>query len=197
MMPALLVFRVYVVTVLLCCGLASAATEPRTGIKFSDKLHKKPLSKLGVRTKGPFKVYAVGQYGNDLFLLKMSMGVGAQKMSSALIDALKPRCKGCGSNDIAEFEALLLSGLPNGASKGTQLLFGTARGKLTVTINDKQIGTISSKQLAQAFVGIYTDKQAVCQLKSVDDTIEEGIEHETFEPILVAVGAIAVTMFLL
>ena len=43
-----------------------------------------------VRTKGPIKVYAVGQYG-DTFLLKMSYGVGASKMTAALADALKPR----------------------------------------------------------------------------------------------------------
>lgn len=144
-----------------------AATEPRTGIRFDDRIKSATLEKLGVRTKGPFKVYAVGQYSDDSFVLKMNMGVGAAKMSSALADALKPRCKDV--TKIAEFESLLLSGLPNGAKKGTTLAFATRGGKLSVSINDKKIGAVSSKSLAMAFVNIYTDFKAVCTLYPVND----------------------------
>jgi hypothetical protein len=118
-------------------------------------------------------VYAVGQYGDSHFLLKMAMSVNAQKMSDALVEALAPRCREsknrCGETDVEDFRNLLLTGLPNGAPKGTELLFGTARNKLTVSINNKQVGSaINSKGLAAAFANIYTDKNAVCKLKPVN-----------------------------
>jgi hypothetical protein len=80
--------------------------------------------------KGPIKVYAVGEYDDGSYVLKMSYGVGAQKMTSALADALKPRCSD--AMLIEEFEECLLKGLPNGAPKGTQLAFSTGGGKLGV-----------------------------------------------------------------
>jgi uncharacterized protein YcbX len=164
------------VIVLLLIGVAAATNinEPRTGISFPERLKRAPLSKLGVRTKGPIKVYAVGQYGSN-FMLKMAFSVGAQKMSSALVDALKPRCKGsCSRGEITEFETLVLSGLPNGAPKGTEIVFGTGGGKLTFTVNEKAVGSIYSKSLASAFEKIYTDKNAVCVLKPVNEAVDEG-----------------------
>ena len=92
-----------------------AIKEPRTGIDFPKKYKGYLLEKLGVRTKGPIKVYAVGQY-HDTFLLKMNMGVGTEKMSGALSDALKPRCKN--KDAIADFEVLLKNGCPKGRAKG-------------------------------------------------------------------------------
>ena len=47
------------------------------------------------------------------------------------------------------------------------LAFGTGGGKLTIAINDKNVGNIGSKSLANAFAGIYTDKNAVLDLKPV------------------------------
>lgn len=145
------------------------ATEGRTGISFPDRFKGGALEKLGVRTKGPIKVYAVGQYG-DTFLLKMSYGVGASKMTAALADALKPRCSD--KDAIGEFESTLVSGLPDGAPKGTMLAFSTSGGKLSVSVNDKDVGTISSKPLASAFKGIYCDGNAVCKMQSLSDAEE-------------------------
>ena len=71
------------------------------------------LARLGVRYKGPIKVYAVGEYADGSYMLKMSYGVGAAKTSSSLAEALKPRCSD--SKSIEAFEACLLKGLPNGA----------------------------------------------------------------------------------
>lgn len=99
------------------------------------------------------------------------MGVGTEKMSGALSDALKPRCKA--KDAIEDFEALLKKGCPNGVPKGMSLAFGTSGGKLSVSINDKNIGSVGSKPLSQAFKGIYTDKNAVCTLYPVGDGTEE------------------------
>jgi hypothetical protein len=163
MMLRLLFLCLLAVTVL-------AVKEPRTGIDFPKKYKGYALEKLGVRTKGPIKVYAVGQY-HDTFLLKMNMGVGTEKMSGALSDALKPRCKN--KDAIADFEVLLKSGCPNGVPKGMSLAFDTGRGKLSVSVNDKNIGSVGSKPLSQAFRGIYTDKNAVCKLLPIRDGAEE------------------------
>jgi len=66
---------------------AVAITEKSTGYDFpsrSPRLGK--LHALGVRKKGPIKVYAVGMYEDVLkhkgFMLQMAMGVGAQKMTN-------------------------------------------------------------------------------------------------------------------
>jgi len=142
-------------------GIAVASAdvvEPKTGQRFSEK----GLSRLGVRYKGPIKVYAVGEYDDGQYVLKMSYGVGAQKMTSALADALKPRCSD--ATLIEEFEECLLKGLPNGAPKGTQLAFSTGGGKLGVAVNGKKIGAIGSKKLSTAFANIYCDKSAVCTM---------------------------------
>jgi len=92
----------------------------------------------------------------------MLMKVSGEKMSTSLSAALKPR--GCPTPLTKEFESLLLSGIPKGVTKGTAFAFGTGGGKLSVFVNDKHIGTIANKKLAQAFSGIYTDSKAVCQL---------------------------------
>lgn len=141
--------------------------EPKTGIVFPDPLGSKRLQKTGVRTKGPIKVYAVGQYDDTTFLLHMTYGVGAEKMTNALKEALEPRMNaGPLDSDIQQFEQLMLKGLPKGAPKGTQMTFATGGGKLSLQVNGKHVGTISSKALAKAFAGIYTDRKAVCILKA-------------------------------
>ena len=85
-------------------------------------------------------------------------------MSSALVDALKPRCSDAKS--IEAFETCLLKGLPNGAPKGTKMAFSTGGGKLTVAVNDKAVGSVGSKLLASAFANIYSDKNAVCAMNA-------------------------------
>lgn len=157
--------RTTLLSLVLAAGAAADVTEGRTGIAFPEKRNGAALSKLGVRTKGPIKVYAVGEYDDGSFLLKMSYGVSAAKMAGALGDALKPRCSDAASID--EFEACLLKGLPDGAPKGTQMAFGTGGGRLSVTVNEKSVGTVGSKALASAFAGIYSDKNAVCAMNAV------------------------------
>ena len=156
---------VWVCALGLIVGCVNAVAEPKTGIDFPPKYQGSTLSKLGVRTKGPIKVYAVGQY-DETFLLKMNMKVGAEKMASALGDALKPRCSDAGC--IEEFKEVMTKGLPKGCSKGMSLAFVTKGGKVAMLANNKSIGSVSSKDLAKAFKGIYTDKKAVCKMNPVE-----------------------------
>ena len=62
---------------LLVAASVHAVKERATGFDFPRKNKLGALRGLGVRTKGPIKVYAVGRYDKG-FLLKMKMGVGAE-----------------------------------------------------------------------------------------------------------------------
>jgi uncharacterized protein YcbX len=161
---------------------SSTVTEPRTGLVFDDKVQGLKLESLGLRTKGPFKVYAVGQYGktnpnknNNAFVLKMNMSVNAEKLSSALMDALKPRCQKlkCDANQVNEFKDMVLQALPSeGAKSGYTLIFNTSGNKVTLTVNGKQKGKIAGKAVAKAFAAIYTDKDAVCNMQPITEPVE-------------------------
>lgn len=159
-------FILVLVAVITLVNSTNAIKEPKTGLDFPAKYDGSKLSKWGVRTKGPIKVYSVGQYG-DTFLLKMNMKVGAEKMASAMTDALKPRCKDAES--IEEFKTAMLNGLPKGCSKGSSLAFACKGGKLSMSANNKKIGCVKNKNLAKAFIGIYTDRKAVCKLIDVEE----------------------------
>ena len=64
---------------------------------------------------------------------------------------------------------MMHKGLPKGGGcpKGTSLEFGTGGGKLSLTVNDKEIGSVASKPLAKAFADIYCDKHAVCKMQKI------------------------------
>jgi len=158
------------VVLLLISATAADRIEPKTGIAFAEKRGSATLERLGVRYKGPIKVYAVGEYDDGTYELKMSYGVSAKKISSALADALKPRCSD--GSLIAEFEECLLKGLPNGAPKGTKLRFATGGGKLGVAVNDKPAGAVGSKVLSSAFANIYCDGNAVCTMNPIGENGE-------------------------
>jgi uncharacterized protein len=178
--------------VLVWLGLSTAATvEPRTGIEFQDKVNRASLLKLGLRTKGPIKVYAVGQYGKNIFVLKMAYSVNAEKLSGALMDALKPRCKALGCSDQVEaFKAFVMGTLPNGAKQGTTLVFHTGGGKVTLSVDGKPNVKIMGKSLAKAFAGIYTDANAVCKMKSVK---AEKEDFRTDPEMISTIGIMAAT----
>jgi hypothetical protein len=142
-----------------------AAIEPKTGIFFADHYAGCKLDALGVRYKGPIKVYALGKYSTT-FMLKMNMGVSAEKIASSTADAIRPRCLD-DKTAVDDFQKMLIAGLPNGCSKGTCMAFSTGGGKLAISVNDKSIGAVNSKALARAFADVYTDKKAVLQLKPV------------------------------
>ena len=172
-----LLFSLTLLLTLVSPTLAEEVIEPRTGIAFEDKIQRLPLAKLGVRTKGPIKVYAVGEYGpkgkqHDLFVLKMYFNVNAEKMSNALVDALKPRCEnlGCEAGQVEAFKKYVMDALPNGAKPGTTLMFNTGGNKVTLTVNNGKAAKdgVTGKAVAKAFASIYTDSHAVCKMNPVE-----------------------------
>jgi hypothetical protein len=151
--------------------------EPKTGITFPVQQGTAKLQKMGVRTKGPIKVYAVGEYKNGDFMIKMSYGVSAAKMSNALADALKVRFSD--EKLISDFKKGLTSGLPNGAPKGTEMVFHTGGGKLTADVNGKRVAMIPSKDMATAFANIYRDGNALCHLQMISTLGSEDFMYPT------------------
>ena len=83
-----------------------------------------------------------------------------------------PRCSD--KQLIADFEECLTKGLPDGAPKGTKLVFDTSGGSVGISVNGKSVGSVSGKPLAKAFSGIYCDSNAVCKMNSVADVGEGG-----------------------
>mmetsp|Transcript_33831 Transcript_33831/g.49732 ORF Transcript_33831/g.49732 Transcript_33831/m.49732 type:complete len:211 (+) Transcript_33831:95-727(+) len=58
---------------LLCAALASSAmTDSATGITFAPKINDLEITGVGVRKKGPIKVYSVGMYTSALIKEKLS-----------------------------------------------------------------------------------------------------------------------------
>jgi hypothetical protein len=157
---------------LLVAPRTEAAKEPRTGINFADKFKGSSLDSLGVRAIGPLKVYAIGKYGST-FLLKMNIGVSATNIATNTAQTVRPRCSDQGM--VRALEEMLVDGMPNGCAKGTKLAFSTGGGRLAVTVNEKSIGSIHSRPLAKAFAAVFTDNNAVLDLKPIGTYDDEDI----------------------
>ena len=181
-------FLVFAATLFLSVGLAAAMSERATGIKFAEKLGGLDLFGLGVRKKGPIKVYAVGMYGTSdakqslsdvsaadkkkalpllrsgsktSFLLKMNFKVGAEKMASAIAESVAPR-----HSDTSEADALktlIFDGVSSkgAATKGTTFQFDCSGDGVAVSVDGKAQGQVSSKSLGKSFCDVYLDDKCV------------------------------------
>ena len=164
-------------------------TDKATGIAFKPKLGELEVFGVGVRKKGPIKVYSVGMYGSSdakeslsaisasdkkkalsalqsaspaSFLLQMNMGVSAEKMASAIADSVAPRYSG-DATDVDALKALIFEGVSKKgkATKGTQFCFECSSNGVKVSVDGSAQGTVSSPGLAKSFCGVYLDDKAV------------------------------------
>jgi len=95
------------------------------------------------------------------FMLKMARTVGSDKMVNALADSIKPRMKN-EMEALTEFQGLLSAGLKGGScTKNTAFGFAASKGKLVVSINGKEEGTVNSRELCDAFTDTYIGDNAV------------------------------------
>mmetsp|Transcript_6826 Transcript_6826/g.9936 ORF Transcript_6826/g.9936 Transcript_6826/m.9936 type:complete len:220 (-) Transcript_6826:127-786(-) len=173
----------------------SPMTETSTGSIFPAKLSDKNLEVIGVgvRRKGPIKVYSVGLYASEKlkqrlstlsrtkdkatalaslrsaateedvsFLLKMNWKVGAEKMASAIADAVSPRHTGKPSQ-VEELKGLIFTGVAGkgGATPGTTFQFDCSKKGVDVSVDGKSQGGVSSSELSKAFCDIYLDDKSV------------------------------------
>eukprot|EP00546_Thalassionema_frauenfeldii_P009983 CAMPEP_0178923438 /NCGR_PEP_ID=MMETSP0786-20121207/16719_1 /TAXON_ID=186022 /ORGANISM="Thalassionema frauenfeldii, Strain CCMP 1798" /LENGTH=181 /DNA_ID=CAMNT_0020597933 /DNA_START=135 /DNA_END=680 /DNA_ORIENTATION=- len=164
-------------------------TDPATGIQFSSRIEDREIAGVGVRKKGPIKIYAVGMYvpdavkeavsdmsksskdamnalrenaksSNATFLLKMNFKVGAEKMASAIAESVAPRHSGS-ETEISDFKSMIANGISGAAKKGTTFQFDCSEDGLKVTVDGKDQGVVPSAGLAQAFCDVYLDDKAV------------------------------------
>ena len=106
-------------------------------------------------------------------ILKMVRSVGQEKMVAAVADSVKPRLKG-DAGALSKFESILASGLgADGAKDGMELGFRASGGKMTISINGKNKGSISSKPLCKAFMGVYIDGK--CVAPSLKQSVADSI----------------------
>lgn len=176
---------------LLLAVATDARTDKATGIAFPDARGGLSLFGVGVRRKGPIKIYSVAMYGtaalqdklatcqksdkNTLsvlqkgvkeegqasFSLNMNFKVGAEKMASAIADSVAPRHSGS-SQDVEKLKALILKGVPQaGATKGTTMDFDCTNDSISVAVNGKTQGSVASSSLASAFCDVYLDDKCV------------------------------------
>jgi Chalcone isomerase-like len=177
---------------------ASIGTDPATGITFADSTTVGPLFGVGVRKKGPIKIYSVGCYGTPTlkdklasisktdgkgktattelrkgvppasFVLKMNFKVGAEKMASAIAESVSPRHSS--ADDVSKLKDLIFAGVAKkgAAVKGTILQFDCSDG-VEVTVDGKGQGKVESPDLAKAFCDVYLDDK--CVSKALKESI--------------------------
>jgi hypothetical protein len=98
----------------------------------------------------------------------MARTVGADKMSEALADSVRPRMKG-DTHALDSFKSILLDGLKEGgAVNNMKLSFFNAGNNLSVSVNDIKKGEVKSKALCEAFLNVYFDKNAVSPSKPLE-----------------------------
>lgn len=180
--------------VALSTNLAGALKDPATGISFPAKANGLEIFGVGVRRKGPIKVYSVAAYGTDdskkalsamsrsksekqalaalqseaksdkaTFLLEMSFKIGAEKMANAIAESVAPRHKGS-SKDVDDLKDIIFKGVDakGAATKGTTFQFDcSAKSGVTVSVDGKEQGHVSSPGLASAFCDVYLDDKCV------------------------------------
>jgi hypothetical protein len=132
--------------------VVATMSDKATGISFASKLRELDLFGVGVRKKGPIKVYSVGMYsseatreslstisrkddtakqvlrsgakeGETSFLLQMNFKVGAEKMASAIAESVAPRHSD--ASEVEELKSLIFKGVTEkgAAVKGTTIQF--------------------------------------------------------------------------
>lgn len=179
------------IAALLFLAVANARTDKATGISFPDARGGLSLFGVGVRRKGPIKIYSVAMYGTSAlqeklakyqksdkktlsvlqkgvkeegqasFSLNMNFKVGAEKMASAIADSVAPRHSGS-SQEVEKLKALILKGVPEaGATKGTTMDFDCSNDSISVAVNGKAQGSVPSSTLASAFCDVYLDDKCV------------------------------------
>ena len=83
-------------------------------------------------------------------------------MAAAIADAVAPRHSGA-SAQVEHLRELILQGIAakGAAVKGTKIQFDCSQAGVTVAVDGKEQGGVTSDTLAKAFCNVYLDDQAV------------------------------------
>jgi Chalcone isomerase-like len=181
--------------VVACCSSPTTAmSDKATGISFADKLKGNgdlSLFGVGVRKKGPIKVYSVGMYGSSTVqeslstlsktadkkaaLKALQMGAGTSNTSFVLKMNFKVGAEKMASaiadsvsprhntaSEVGELKELILTGVADkGACVKGTVLQFDVDNGVEVTIDGKTQGKVKSSGLAKAFCDVYLDDKCV------------------------------------
>lgn len=188
-------FQRQIAKLLLCLFVVvgtEAMKDAATGIPFDNTSKGLSIFGVGVRRKGPIKVYSVGMYGSEslqeelstiskseskgkkardavkkgasenptAFVIKMNFKVGAEKISSAIADSVRPRHSS--ASEVSDLKDLIFKGVSDkgAAVKGTVIEFECSDG-VEVTVDGKGRGKVESPGLAKALCDVYLDDNSV------------------------------------
>mmetsp|Transcript_15725 Transcript_15725/g.27353 ORF Transcript_15725/g.27353 Transcript_15725/m.27353 type:complete len:205 (+) Transcript_15725:200-814(+) len=168
-----------------------AMTDSATGISFASKLKDLSLFGVGVRKKGPIKVYSVGMYGSkdvDESLSSISKSEDKKKALAVLRKVasesptsfvLKMNFKvgaekmasaiadsvnprHSSASDVGELKDLITAGVAEkGACVKGTVLQFDCNDGVEVTVDGKTQGKVKSTGLARAFCDVYLDDKCV------------------------------------
>lgn len=186
-------FGVLVVVAVLVSS-ATAMSDKATGISFADNLKSNgglSLFGVGVRKKGPIKVYSVGMYGSPTVeeslstfsktadkkaaLKALQKGAGSSNTSFVLKMNFKVGAEKMASaiadsvsprhntaSEVSELKGLILTGVADkGACVKGTVLQFDLDNGVEVTIDGKPQGKVKSSGLAKAFCDVYLDDKCV------------------------------------
>ena len=97
------------------------------------------------------------------FVLEMIMGLGAEKIASAIAESVSPRYSGDASV-VKELESLIVKGVKEiggTANKGSTFRFDCSEEGVAVSVNGSPQGVAKANELGSAFVDVFMDKDAV------------------------------------
>ncbi|GKY94062.1 hypothetical protein MPSEU_000372800 [Mayamaea pseudoterrestris] len=160
---------------------ASGMMDKATGITFRKEVDGLALFGVGVRKKGPIKVYSIAAYskptlkeqmqgldekqaidclkeGPTTFCIEMAFKVGAEKMAAAIAEAVKGD-----ASDVNDLKEKILHGLQKkgAATKGTTLQFTCDGAGVDIAVDGKSQGKVASASLSKAFCDVYLGDKAV------------------------------------
>jgi hypothetical protein len=168
-----------------------AMSDEATGISFADKMNGLSLFGVGVRKKGPIKVYSVGMYGSNsvekaLSTLSKStekkkalaeLGKGARESPTSFVLKMNFKVgaekmataiadsvtpRHSSASDVGELKDLIFSGVADkGACIKGTVLQFDCRDGVEVTVDGKSQGSVKSSGLAKAFCDVYLDDKCV------------------------------------
>ena len=168
-----------------------AATDKATSISFADGLKGLSLFGVGVRKKGPIKVYSVGMYGSEdvkdslstiskskekkLALSTLQKGASSSPTSFVLkmnfkVGAEKMAAaiadsvspRHSSASEVSELKDLIFAGVSGkGACVKGTVLQFDCDDGVEVTVDGKGQGKVKSAGLAKAFCDVYLDDKCV------------------------------------
>ncbi|KAL3913154.1 MAG: hypothetical protein SGILL_006603 [Bacillariaceae sp.] len=176
---------------LMLVGTTMAGSDKATGISFADSLNKLSLFGMGVRKKGPIKVYSVGMYGSE----NVKEDLSSISKSSDKKKALATLQKGASNSptsfvlkmnfkvgaekmaaaigdsvaprhnsesEVGELKDLIFAGVEKkGACVKGTVLQFDCDDGVEVTVDGKGQGKVKSAGLAKAFCDVYLDDKCV------------------------------------